>query len=339
MPPSRPVLPVLIELDSPPPSPAEADPVPDLLPAGGAVTVAARLAARRGSWLSRLAVWVLGTFGGFVLSVSVWDFVTGLLSRDSLLGTVALVLAGASALILIALAMREAAGFARLARLDTLRDRILRARTAPLAEARAAALAVERLYANRPDLRWPLQRLDERRGDVMDPDAIIALTEAEIMAPLDQAARREIEGAARQVALATALVPLALADVAVALWANLRMVRRLAEIYGGRAGSLGSLRLMRKVFTHLLATGALALTDDMLSSIAGGGLLSKLSRRFGEGLVNAALTARVGVAAMEVCRPMPFAALPRPRVSNLVSRALSGLIPDKAPEKPAPKDT
>lgn len=335
MPPPRPVL---IELDTPPPSPADAAPVPDALPSGGAVTVAARLATRRGSWLSRAAVWVVGTFGGFVLSVTVWDFVTSLFARDSLLGTVALVLAGATVLILAALALREAAGFARLARLDTLRDRIARARTAPLAEARAATAAVARLYAARPDLRWPLQRLSERQGDVLDPDAIIALTETEVMGPLDQAARAEIEGAARQVALATALVPLALADVAVALWANLRMVRRLAEIYGGRAGSLGSLRLMRKVFTHLLATGALALTDDMLSSIAGGGLLSKLSRRFGEGLVNGALTARVGLAAMEVCRPMPFAALPRPRVSALVSRALSGLVPEKSTDPMPSKD-
>lgn len=325
MPPSRPVL---IELDSPSPSPADVPPVPDPVPGGGAVTVAARLATRRGSWLSRLAVWVVGSFAGFVLSVAVWDFVTGLVARDTVLGTIALILAGASILILTALALREAAGFARLARLDTLRDRVARACTAPLAEARAATAAVARLYAARPDLRWPLQRLAERKGDVLDADALIALTETELMAPLDQAARTEIEGAARQVALATALVPLALADVAVALWANLRMVRRLAEIYGGRAGSLGSLRLMRKVFSHLLATGALALTDDMLSSIAGGGLLAKLSRRFGEGLVNGALTARVGVAAMEVCRPMPFAALPRPRVSALVSRALSGLFPD-----------
>ncbi|MBL9048034.1 MAG: DUF697 domain-containing protein, partial [Tabrizicola sp.] len=61
-------------------------------------------------------------------------------------------------------------------------------------------------------------------------------------------------------------------------------------------------------------------------SVAGGGVLSKLSRRFGEGVVNGALTARVGVAAMEQCRPLPFAGLPRPGVSALVSRALAGLV-------------
>jgi putative membrane protein len=111
-----------------------------------------------------------------------------------------------------------------------------------------------------------------------------------------------------------------------ALTANLRMIRRIAEIYGGRAGAFGSWRLLRTVLTHLVATGAVAVGDDLIHSVAGGGLLSKLSRRFGEGVINGALTARVGVAALEVCRPLPFVALRKPRVSNLVSRGLAGLF-------------
>jgi putative membrane protein len=146
------------------------------------------------------------------------------------------------------------------------------------------------------------------------------------MEPLDARARASVESAARQVATVTALVPMALADVAASLVANLRMIRQIAEIYGGRSGTLGNLRLLRRVFTSLLAAGALALTDDMIGSVAGGGVLSKLSRRFGEGVVNGALTARVGVAAMELCRPLPFRALERPAVSSLVSRALAGVF-------------
>ena len=63
----------------------------------------------------------------------------------------------------------------------------------------------------------------------------------------------------------------------------------------------------------------------MIGTVAGGGLLSKLSRRFGEGVVNGALTARVGLAAIDLCRPMPFVARPRPTVSALVARALRGI--------------
>jgi len=111
-----------------------------------------------------------------------------------------------------------------------------------------------------------------------------------------------------------------------ALTSNLRMIRRIAEIYGGRSGLLGSWRLTRAVLSHLVATGAVAVGDDMLEPILGGGLLGKLSRRFGEGLVNGGLTARVGVAAMEVCRPLPFAAEKRPSVRAIIGRALGGLF-------------
>jgi len=83
---------------------------------------------------------------------------------------------------------------------------------------------------------------------------------------------------------------------------------------------------MRRVLGHLVATGAVAVGDDLIGSVAGGGLVGKLSRRFGEGVVNGALTARVGIAAMDLCRPLPFRALRRPSVSGLVQRALAGLF-------------
>ena len=160
----------------------------------------------------------------------------------------------------------------------------------------------------------------------MDADALLALAETEVLAPLDQAALAAVEAAARRVAMVTALVPLALADVATALVVNMRMIRTVAEIYGGRSGTLGSWQLLRRVFLALVATGAMALTDDFLGSFAGGGLLSKLSRRFGEGVVNGALTARVGLAAMDLCRPLPWVRQKRPGVSATVGRALAGLL-------------
>jgi len=195
-----------------------------------------------------------------------------------------------------------------------------------LAAARAVSARLTRLYEARAELDWGRARLAERTGDVFDADGLLALTEAELLAPLDAAAQAEIEAAARQVATVTAIVPLALADVAVALTANLRMIRRIAEVYGGRSGTLGSWRLTRSVLTHLVATGAVAVGDDLIGSVAGGSVLSKISRRFGEGVVNGALTARVGVAAMEVCRPLAFRAVARPSVTGLVRRALAGLF-------------
>jgi putative membrane protein len=301
------------------PSVSDAPPVPDVgtpAPQGQAMQIAARLAARKPSKLVRLFWWLLTTLIGALVSIAAWNFIMGLLASYPLLGMAMTVLIGAVLLVLVLLCLRELAAFSRLARLDGLHHDV------------GEALAQNDLKAARAvtDTRWGRDRLAELRGDQLDAQTLLALTEAELLGPLDIAASREVEAAARQVATVTALVPLALADVVAAMTSNLRMIRRVAEIYGGRSGFFGSWRLTRVVLSHLVATGAVAVGDDMLEPILGGTMLAKLSRRFGEGLVNGALTARVGVAAMEVCRPMPFSEPRRPKVRSIIKRALSGLF-------------
>ncbi|WP_136684753.1 YcjF family protein [Falsirhodobacter xinxiangensis] len=312
--------------------PSIAPPVPDTV----ALQTVMRVGAKRPSRLWKFALWAFGAAFSFVLSVAAYDFVATLLSRNTVLGAVAFALLGLAALAAFMLAGREALAYLRLGRLDRLRVRAEEARvTADVKAARSVVQGIEALYAHRPEMKGSVAALRERQADVFDADALLAMTELELLAPLDQAARREIEAAARQVATVTALVPVALADVATALYANLRMVRRIAEIYGGRAGNVGSLKLMQRVFGYLVATGALAVGDDLIGSVAGGGLLSRVSRRFGEGVINGALTARIGVAAMELSRPMAFHSAPKPKIPNLLSRSLTGLWEKAEAEAPA----
>ena len=326
--------PVMIELDAAPEiGPDTAAPVPDALPAtpeGRAMQVVATLGARRPSVLGRVFLSSLLALVGFAASLAAWNYVTGLLAANPVLGWIATTLVALVMASLLLIALREAAAFARLGRLDGLR-REAEAATASgdLALARRVVGRLLGLYSGRPDLRAGRAAVQARRDEVFDAASLMALSEAEVMAPLDRAALREVEVAARQVATVTALVPLALADVIAALTANLRMIRRIAEIYGGRSGTLGAWRLTRAVMTHLVATGAVAIGDDLIGSAVGGGVLSKVSRRFGEGVVNGALTARVGVAAMEVCRPLPFGAGRRPSVTATVRRAMTGLFAGK----------
>jgi putative membrane protein len=320
--------PALIEIeDGPAADPGLEAPVIDTLPTGRAMQTVGQITTRRPSALSRAALWVFGTLGGFILSVAAWDFVTSLLNRDSLLGWIAMALVGAAILILLLLTLRELAAFARIARIDRLRQSAAQARSAAnLPAARSVIASLHSLYANRPETAWGLARLTEQQPQVFDADGLLDLAERELMAPLDRLALAEIETAARQVATVTALVPMALADVATALFSNLRMIRRLSQIYGGRSSTLGNFTLLRRVFTALLGAGAVALADDLIGSFASGGILAKLSRRFGEGVVNGALTTRVGLAAMEACRPLPFAALEKPGTTATISRALAGFL-------------
>ena len=325
--------PVLIELDEGPTmGPDSAPPVPDTeatgdLPQGRAMQRMAQLAARPPSRLARWFWGLLLTLLGAVISVAAWDFVTGLIARAPLLGYAVTGVTAALLLVLLAIALREAAAFARLGRIDKLNHAARMALAEEdLRAARDVVGRLDTLYRGRPELDWGRARLEERKAEQFDASTLLGLAESELLAPLDAAARAEVEAAARQVATVTALVPIALADVVAALTSNLRMIRRIAEIYGGRSGTLGSWRLTRAVLTHLVATGAVAIGDDMIGSLAGGGLLSKLSRRFGEGVVNGALTARVGIAAIEVCRPLPYITATRPSVTGVVRQALTGLF-------------
>ena len=52
--------------------------------------------------------------------------------------------------------------------------------------------------------------------------------------------------------------------------------------------------------------------------MVGKGLLGRLSARFGEGAVNGILTARVGLAARDVCRPIPQETLAKETLGSLM---------------------
>jgi putative membrane protein len=71
--------------------------------------------------------------------------------------------------------------------------------------------------------------------------------------------------------------------------------------------------------THIVLTGGIALGDDVLHQVVGHGLTARLSAKLGEGIFNGALTARIGIAAIDVCRPLPYVEQPRPRFRELVA--------------------
>ncbi|TDL90619.1 YcjF family protein [Meridianimarinicoccus aquatilis] len=331
---STPKGPVLIDLEGDKaeaaPSPADAPPVPDALEGPPDAAAMQRLAQLATKPRNRLATWfwglLLALIGAFA-SLALWGLIDALLARSPVLGTAVTGLLAAFGVVCGAIILRELAAFSRLTRIDKMQHRAAEVlATADLGAARVLANDLSGFYASREELRWSRDGLQDRIAASFDADATLGLIESDLLAPLDAQATRQVEAAARQVATVTALVPLALADVVTAATANLRMIRAIAEIYGGRSGTLGTWRLMRAVMTHLVATGAVAVGDDLISSVAGGSLVSKVSRRFGEGVVNGALTARVGIAAIEVCRPLPFGTSRRPSVSGIIKRALTGLF-------------
>jgi putative membrane protein len=255
------------------------------------------------------AVLASALLGAALLSAGLWfaRFVSVGIERDDWLGQTVRALVGVAAVAGLVLLLRELIGWRQLARLGRLRrsvDAVLASKD--IRAERKTADRILSLYAARPDLRWPLDRMQAHRGDVLDAGGMLTLLDREVMTPLDTHARRQITTSARRVATVTALAPLMSIAFAFVVFENLRLLRQLASTYGGRPGFAGSVRLGRAVVGNLIAAGGVAMTDDLLGQFIGQDVLRRLSRRLGEGAFNGALTARIGVAAISAVRPMPF---------------------------------
>jgi len=264
--------------------------------------------------------------GGLVLlglGLGIVNLIEDLFARGESLGFLGLAFAFAAALALTVVIAREAFGLARLATIEKLH---LRATEVLLSDDRAASRSIVadllKLAHQNPHLARARTALAGHADDIIDGADMIRLAERELMTPLDQEARRLVSSAAQRVSIVTAVSPRALIDVLFVFVASLRMIRQLARLYGGRPGAIGMIRLMRHVIGHLALTGGMAASDSLVQQMLGHGIAAKLSQRLGEGVLNGLLTARLGLAAIDVTRPLPFTALPRPALADLAKDLL-----------------
>ncbi|CUT11704.1 FIG00441216 hypothetical protein [Bradyrhizobium sp.] len=296
-------------------------PEPD--PANFPVPIAATLPARRGFpwgtlfWSGVAGLTLLGVGLGVV------RLIEDLFARSESLGFVGLALAFVTALALAVVTGREAFGLARLATIEKLHQRA----AAVLAsddrkESRIIVQDLLKIAHQNPQLARARATLESHAGEIIDGADMIRLAERELMSPLDIEARRLVSSAAQKVSIVTAVSPRALIDVLFVFVASLRLIRQLAFLYGGRPGALGMIRLLRHVIAHLAITGGMAASDSLVQQMLGHGIAAKLSQRLGEGMLNGLLTARLGLAAIDVTRPLPFAALPPPKLSDLATDLL-----------------
>lgn len=279
---------------------------------------------RRGIPWGKLLAGALGGLLSLAIGVWSWQLVEELFSRVDWLGWVALGLGAVALLAGLAIILREVRATLRLREITSLRDRILAAgETISLKDARKLAHETEGLYGARADLAGARTALARHRGEVMDGIDLLRITERDLIGPLDSRATDMVSAAARRVSVVTAVSPRALVDVAFVLFENARLISRIAALYGGRPGRLSFFGLARRTIEHLAVTTSIAIGDSIIQQALGHGLTAKLSARLGEGVLNGLLTARVGLAAIDVCRPMPFNARRAPRIGEVTAGVVS----------------
>jgi putative membrane protein len=266
--------------------------------------------------------------GGLMLlgvGLAVTGMIEDLFMHSQELGWLGLALAILATLSLVIIGVRETIGLLRLATRGKLHrraaDTIL---SDNRIEGRVLVQDLIALTRSMPRLARARASLEGHLVDIIDGADLVHLAERELMTPLDHEARRLVAASAKRVSVVTAVSSRAAIDMLFVLGTALSLVRRLSFLYGVRPGTLGLFHLMRLVVSHLAMTGALAASDSLLQQLLGHGIAAKLSARLGEGLLNGLLTARLGLAAIEVTRPLPFAVLSRPTLNDLMSDALRG---------------
>lgn len=272
---------------------------------------------------SRLSAIFFGALGLLVsLAVGIWvdGLIRELFTRADWLGWAASAAAAIALVTLLALIVRETTSLWRLASVEKMRRRAEAAIVSndPKA-ARALVGDLVGLLASRPETAAGRRTLAEQEGQVIDGADLIRLAETDLIAPIDEQARRLVLDAAKRVSLVTAVSPRALVDIAYVAFESARMIRRISELYGARPGTLGFLRLARNVLGHLAVTGSMAVSDSFVHELVGQGLAARLSAKLGEGVVNGMMTARIGIAAIDTARPLPFSAVRQPRMADFLS--------------------
>ena len=135
---------------------------------------------------------------------------------------------------------------------------------------------------------------------------------------LDEAAARRVSYWARRSAFATAVSPNALADTGLTLYFSFAMLADLCTIYNLRAGRLGTMVLLSRVFFNSYLAGQMnemeGWTADQIqqlvephlptSELVLGKVFSKLGAKASAGAINYLLLSRLGKYGCRMLRPV-----------------------------------
>lgn len=144
-----------------------------------------------------------------------------------------------------------------------------------------------------------------------------------VLNPFDAKAQKLVSKMAAESAVIVAISPLAVVDMFFIAWRNLRLINKIAEIYGIELGYFARIRLLRMVLVNIAFAGATEVVQDIGMDWLSQDLTAKLSARAAQGIGVGLLTARLGVKAMEFCRPLAFRQNEKPKLSHIQKELLT----------------
>jgi putative membrane protein len=158
---------------------------------------------------------------------------------------------------------------------------------------------------------------------------VLTLYRRFVLAQSDRLALASVVKRSGDTAVAVALSPFAALDMLLMLWRNLRMFEEITAAYGVDTGYWGRIALLRDMLRNIALAGAAEIAAEVGMDILGAGMTARVSTRAAQGLGAGLLTARLGLRAMDACRPIPWTPGERPRLAD-VRNSLLGVVGEYA---------
>lgn len=176
---------------------------------------------------------------------------------------------------------------------------------------------------NLPSVAQSEKRWKSQLNEAYNAKEVLYLFSENVLKPIDKDVKRMISKNAAENAIIVSVSPLAIVDVLLMAARNIALVNKITRAYGMELGYISRLKLFRMVLTNMVFAGATEIATDMGMDFFSQNLTAKLSLRVAQGIGVGLLTARLGIKAMEFCRPIAFQANERPKISAIRQELLT----------------
>ena len=147
--------------------------------------------------------------------------------------------------------------------------------------------------------RW-LQAITDSHSD----SEILELYDTMVISEQDKIAVQIVSKFSTESAALIAISPLAVADMFLVAWRSIKMLDSLADIYGVELGYWSRIKLFKAILFNMAMAGVSDLAVDASIDLLSMDLAGKVSVRAAQGFGVGVLTARLGIRAMALLRPL-----------------------------------
>ncbi len=166
-------------------------------------------------------------------------------------------------------------------------------------------LKLDRHYQSTP-LNQPFKEALRQVDSAYNDGEIIQFISSHALRVQDEAARQCVHRYSVQSGVMVGLSPFASFDMWLIAWRNMKMLSEITAIYGITPGAATQWGLIKRVLHNIAFAGLSEMGIHAASNILGSSLAATVSAKAGQGIGAGLFTARTGLQAIKLCRPLPL---------------------------------